>query len=130
MKIEDRPIKFRAWDGKIMSPVFSLHNDNTCIIQNGVRRYYSGGFKNCTIMQYTGIKDNNGKMIFEGDIDIRGGVVTWCGNANEGLGMNVGFYIQWRDFESWEELESRDNRSNDNYEIIGNIFENPELVRR
>ena len=78
-------------------------------------------------MQYTGIKDVNDKEIYEGDI-IDGMIVAYCGNQEEGLGMNCGWYLQRADFESWIELDSRCNHNGDNYFIQGNIFENPELV--
>ena len=63
-----REIKFRAWDGKVM-------NENVVIIDNKAykRGYFANIFsKNAgaggKIMQYTGLKDKNGKSIYEGDI--------------------------------------------------------------
>ena len=77
---------------------------------------------------YTGLKDKNGKEIYEGDIDESGLIVSYCGDQNEGLGMNVGFYLQRDEFESWIELEAMIGENN--YNIIGNIYENPELLAR
>lgn len=81
-----------------------------------------------TVGQYTGLKDNNGVEIYEGDIDSNGMIVTYCGNQEGGLGMNAGWYLQKGDFEHWIELESRHNDNGDNHIIVGNIHQNPELL--
>lgn len=117
-----RKIKFRAWDEdeKIMRNV-------SCIFWNTLGWYISrfelDGKDMKTgmpIMQYTGLKDKNGKEIFEEDV-LSGDfpdVVFWDDDRG-----------QWRlrnsenpDDTLWEIL--RDN----NPEIIGNIYENPELL--
>ena len=76
-----------------------------------------------SVMQYVGFCDKNGKQIFEGDIDQSGYVITYLADLNAGLGMNAGWYLQRDDFESWSELEC-----DENIEIVGNVFENPELA--
>ena len=77
-----------------------------------------------TVGQYTGLKDKNGKKIYEGDIDNYGYLVTYVADIKESLGMHCGWYLQRNNFESWCELIC-----NNNIEIIGNIYDNPELAK-
>lgn len=77
-----------------------------------------------SVGQYTGITDKKGRDIYEGDILEYGYVVTYVdGSDKESLGMSVGFHIQQNDFERHRELEVGDF-----LEIIGNIYDNPELL--
>jgi hypothetical protein len=75
-------------------------------------RKYSGSFPvdPATICEFTGLYDKHGTRIWEGDILARIGdtdfVVTYCGDMEAGLGMDVGWYLQRDDFESWYPLES------------------------
>lgn len=63
-----------------------------------------------TIGQYTGCKDKNGKKIFEGDIMRNpGNIVEFC---NDGYCINGDSSLAY-----WT-----------GYEVIGNIYDNPELV--
>lgn len=82
--------------------------------------------KSATIGQYTGLTDKNGKKIFEGDIlsayfdedypeNETRAVVVWHG---------IGFYLCYmsRIFELFETTDATF------FEVIGNIYDNPELL--
>lgn len=74
-----------------------------------------------TLCRCTGSHDKNGKLIFENDI-LNGelyNVVSYGNGENEFLGMNVGWYVQRDNFESWCELNDLEM-----YEVTGNILDN------
>jgi len=136
-----RELKFRAWDSErremLVVDELRLNNSdgNAHVFVKG-RGWLSAGAG--TVMQFTGLRDKNGKEIYEGDtisMDLYGDTlcgyqVTYCGNQDAGLGMFAGYYFQRDDFESWGELEARCTENGDNYEIIGNIYQNPELLKK
>ena len=86
-------------------------------------------FEEIKLMQSTGLVDKNGKEIFEGDIVqfedcyevsdflyINTGIIEWC---------QGGFHITNRDSVLMEDLLDGDSLD---VTIIGNIYENPELL--
>ncbi|HBM3744633.1 TPA: YopX family protein [Listeria innocua] len=81
-------------------------------------------FDDVVLMQYTGLKDKNGKKIFEGDI-------VNCKFFDRMVGDIAGVInftdCVWAvsDFKNKRLYQSIDV---DNIEIIGNIHENPELL--
>lgn len=79
-----------------------------------------------TVGQWTGLVDKNGVKIFDGDIvDTKRWYVRYLPDFNGDYGMAAGWYLQRDNFESWQELEI-----NDEHEVLGNIYDNPELLER
>lgn len=133
----NREIKFRVWspNEKRMLPAFELAeymNKN----ENAQESY--GAFDGIPL-QFTGLKDKNGREIYEGDIcrltfsqDEGGG----CYSHQKGQGV-VFFDDYWgvkfnckdgtqRTAEThWGRIGTHECRK---VEVIGNIYENPELV--
>lgn len=119
--------RYRAWDSwrKRMSVVDRIYIDT-----EGVRLYddfgeYWRNFRDIELMQSTGLRDKNGKEIFEGDIlDYKGrkALVRWHGSY-------ASFIYRFVD-----ELQNRNTEWKPLYlaymkcEIISNIYENPELL--
>lgn len=90
-----------------------------------VAYYRNGDWQECKIMQFTGLHDKNGKEIYEGDIVIHpdfiikeGAVIQWSEND---CSWSVG--VGWPFSEFYDGTEGVKN-----CEVIGNIYENPDLV--
>ena len=112
-----REIRFRAWGThtKKMHSWAELLNLNLPNIMRGSR--YTG----MVLMQYTGLKDRNGVEIYEGDIVV--GAYHWqIVYAPE--------YGAWslHDKNGIVDLLSDYDITNNNFIVIGNIYENPELL--
>ena len=131
-----RPIKFRAWDkrGKQMILTISqLHLESGMIVGHcGKDETWVLNDKNqYTLMQYTGLIDKNGKEIYEGDV-----VKIDCGYSGDRFYKECiaiikydapGFYthnIKEKDGVVWQDA----CHYFEDFEIIGNIWENPELI--
>jgi uncharacterized phage protein (TIGR01671 family) len=79
------------------------------------------------IQQYTGLKDNNGDQIYEGDIVqnmIIGPVEYFLGE------FSIGGVTPLKDFLIIPRDENQPLNLDLDLEIIGNIFENPELLKQ
>ena len=83
---------------------------------------------NKTLSQYTGLKDKNGKEIYEGDV-LKWKYVNDNGYRRRESGAIFSVFYN----EGTAEYKTSDGDSlytclNDSIEVIGNIYENPELI--
>jgi len=124
-----REIKFRAWDKgkKIMERVFSLFwYDGTLHIDIyglGNREETAEFASRYEVMQYTGLKDKNGIEIYEGDI------ISWHKfyKKRQPFGICIVKYAgNYYCLGGWYENDYPDTYKY--CEVIGNIYENPELL--
>ena len=110
--MKQREIKFRAWDRKSKQML-----DESWLGDNS---YYSIFLnEDLQIMQYTGLKDKNGKEIYEADI------LNIDGNINVPVQFDNGAWVV-----KYFLIPTTLNLFSFNHldiEIIGNIFENLEL---
>lgn len=134
-----RDIKFRVWDKdrKRMHIVGEFHHDSLSIDEDNNIYYLNlqcmeasphKGIdpEHCAyrLMQYTGLKDKNGKEIYEGDI------LLYDSNSKTSVFYKNGAFV--RSYGNSNMYLLYDSFIEDgclyNYEVIGNIYENPELL--
>lgn len=121
-----REIKFRAWDknknkwaGNIEDYMFGevLLDCPTESVVNTINILFSDKEDGLVWMEFTGLKDKKGKEIYEGDI-VRTEIPQF---GNTPRYENSEIKYNGCRFNIWEDYEK---------EVIGNIYENPKLLRR
>lgn len=148
-----REIKFRAWDNQAEKMIYSdevypmskykfefdIFNDFEFKLMKMIDRYnvtddegndtYQEVFKavEADIMQYIGLKDKNGKEIYEGDIVEYEIDSPGLGEYFKGVVefYNGFYYIKSKRTDNIMDLTDYETN---NLTIIGNIYENPELL--
>ena len=127
-----REIKFRAWNNKHKEMYYSHSAKKEKITEYQkmeiffkVLEEYKQEFENPD--QYTGLKDRNGKEIYEGDlisIVMRGGELSKPEIVQAEMGFNCGCCNNVYGWEMPDDFSQKGER----VLVVGNIYENPELV--
>nr|WP_302597838.1 YopX family protein [uncultured Cellulosilyticum sp.] len=132
-----REIKFRAWDKSQnkMYQVRGINFDNEDLwLKINETQIMGANLFEVELMQYTGLKDKNGTEIYEGDI------IEDCeGKKKKVIWHNNGFKLQYKYKKSYQgEIYWSTNKDIElngtsdkrwGVEVIGNIFENLELLK-
>ena len=126
----------RLDNGEWIFGFLSIHKTGKCFIKpiNGDALSSEEIDKN-TICQCTGLKDKNGKLIWENDVikyhfrdlyaQIRYGAYQSCFDSQKT--EHIGFYVDWSERRNYrKDLGYWINMIN--AEVVGNIFDNPELL--
>ena len=149
-----REVKYRLWckEREEMIDIRKMYFENgelvvvSCVDHDSDFAYFPED-NDHVLMQYTGLKDINGMEIYESDIlrvwrddeytpnrDSGGGIVDYdCESGFSQIGK-VGFEGCSFDYSTIKTLNGRHEDIYlpidwlDNYEVIGNIYENPELL--
>ncbi len=103
-------LKFRIWDKQLKQFLYKLPEQHHL------------DWERFDIQQFTGLLDKNGKEIYEGDIvktNFRKIVVEW------GKDYDVDGWYQWAGYDLGI---YDDGYPEKDFEVIGNIYENPELL--
>ena len=151
--MNNREIKFRAWDKEkkvfIPTDVWAIvHTDFRAfgVMLKDWENYKEGEYfyeNSQELSQYTGLKDKNGKEIYEGDIvkwghtkrakeflhrvavveinpDIQLRIINYIDSFTKKEILTDNYIFHWGNFAY----------SDKDLEIIGNIYENPELLNK
>ena len=114
-----------------------LHcKENKWYISNKAGAPFAFEVRPDTICQCTGLKDKNGKLIWENDVikyhfgnayaQIRYGAYQSCFDNQKT--EHIGFYVDWSESTNYrKDLGYWINMVN--AEVVGNIFDNPELIK-
>lgn len=133
----DRTIKFRVWNGiRMLYPDYFGSNaygsqgqitigwtNQSYIDLGSIRKEPYEAWEGCTLMQFTGLYDCEGKEIYEGDI-----VNAYDNNCLDNIGVieyyQNSFNLVCQDIHlsQWSNAE--------NIYVLGNIYEHPELLNK
>ena len=136
--------KYRAWlkEDKEMVDVEEIHFKNGELDFIGDAITWMCKSNDCVLMQSTSLKDKNDKEIFEEDVlEIQGikmivklgsyNYIETSKSGNHTLGVMcdcLGFYVECLNVAAPDKISPFEPETLKAGEIIGNIYENPELL--
>jgi hypothetical protein len=114
-----REIKFRAWD-KINKKIYQVASFDNRIVRYQIKDKVWTGMqvfkRECVLMEYAGIQDLKGNEIYEGDI-----------LASPNNSIEIRYLPKYLKVVKW--TKAGFNLKSNNFEIVGNIYENPGLLK-
>lgn len=125
-----RTIKFKCWDKElnrfvIYEPHISIDlNGNIYNLQNGEGR------DRYELVQFTGLLDRRGREIYEGDIYQYPIAVGYHEDTDEyefGAALSI---VEYSTFAGRPAIGYRFHAFSKDCEVVGNIYENPELIKQ
>ena len=131
-----REIKFRAWDNDnelfsymSFSDIMKMAETLDSFESYFTRDYFTKNDEktnNPLLMQFTKLKDKNGQDIYEGDIVITNEAImtgeSYSRVGSIGYREDIASFVFIEQDGEWDSIEIVDT-------IIGNIYENPELLK-
>jgi len=153
-----REIKFRVWDTAAKQPMiyfgsnFELDDDADTISFRTEKDTFVMGDrdedgKRFTLMQYTGLKDKNGKEIYEGDVvefsdkwewyKTKYGISMMFAKSEKGdryAKLKAAYEAEPMErrvvkFDPYEAYGLSKGDLESYWEVIGNLYENPDLIK-
>jgi uncharacterized phage protein (TIGR01671 family) len=129
--MKQREIKFRVWDN-----VDAMWGPYTLYDMQPPRSVEFT--KDCPVMQYTGLKDKDGREIYEGDVidldsypfysgSLRNylGEVYWCARDHQ---WSVGLHVVSDRVSGSATGRALCEDDGEGWKVVGNIYETPELL--
>ena len=141
----------RNWNSNITKKMFDVKSIDfiektiTILNPNKARSNFIMSIEDVKLIQFTGLKDKKGKDIYEGDIlkqgegehetliEVRFGDGTFDSETYHftgfyGVYLKIGFGGGFKKGDLCEDMDEITKNECDRREVIGNIYENPELL--
>lgn len=124
-----RELKFRVWDGYEMLSLSMAHTIGLICIQHDDKdskwsNLLDSNYEHIKIMQFTGVTDKNGAEIYEGDIVSVKDLKRVGAYTTEVIYSGQGFKLKKN------KTRILDYRELFLSTVIGNIYQNPELLEK